>query len=85
MWLRIIERVYAVATIVSLFMAWTLGGGAIEGAGKQPEDEGLDLFDVRSRRSEQREIAQGLMYAVYVHAALHHVFSEHLLIRSSKR
>ena len=61
-------------------MAWTLRRAQLKGQGKQPRTRALDGLTYEVADLNTAEFPKETYDAVYVHAALHHVFHlEHLL------
>ena len=76
----VIERVLRRSDYCQLIHGVDVAEGAIEGARKAAEDEGLDGLTYEVADLNTAKLPKETYDAVYVHAALHHVFQlEHLL------
>jgi|KBSMisStandDraft_5_1062788.scaffolds.fasta_scaffold65195_2 SAM-dependent methyltransferase len=76
----VIERVLRRADYCQLIHGVDVAEGAIEGARKAAHDEGLDGLTYEVADLNTAKLPKETYDAVYVHAALHHVFQlEHLL------
>ena len=76
----VIERVLRRSDYCQLIHGVDVAEGAIEGARKAAEDEGLDGLTYQVADLNTAKLPKETYDAVYVHAALHHVFQlEHLL------
>jgi 2-polyprenyl-3-methyl-5-hydroxy-6-metoxy-1,4-benzoquinol methylase len=76
----VIERVLRRSDYCQLIHGVDVAEGAIEGARKAAQDEGLDGLTYEVADLNTANLPKDTYDAVYVHAALHHVFQlEHLL------
>src|SRR5215471_1009908 len=76
----VIERVLRRSDYCQLIHGVDVAEGAIEGARKAAQDEGLDGLTYEVADLNTATLPEKTYDAVYVHAALHHVFQlEHLL------
>jgi 2-polyprenyl-3-methyl-5-hydroxy-6-metoxy-1,4-benzoquinol methylase len=76
----VIERVLRRSDYCQLIHGVDVAEGAIEGARKAAQDEGLDGLTYEVADLNTAKLPKETYDAVYVHAALHHVFQlEHLL------
>src|SRR5215475_2413281 len=76
----VIERVLRRCDFCQLIHGVDVAEGAIEGARKAAQDEGLDGLTYEVADLNTATLPEKTYDAVYVHAALHHVFQlEHLL------
>ena len=76
----VIERVLRRCDYCQLIHGVDVAEGAIEGARKAAQDEGLDGLTYEVADLNTAKLPKETYDAVYVHAALHHVFQlEHLL------
>jgi 2-polyprenyl-3-methyl-5-hydroxy-6-metoxy-1,4-benzoquinol methylase len=76
----VIERVLRRSDYCQLIHGVDVAEGAIEGARKAAHDEGLDGLTYEVADLNTAKLPKETYDAVYVHAALHHVFQlEHLL------
>ena len=76
----VIERVLRRSDFCQLIHGVDVAEGAIEGARKAAQDEGLDGLTYEVADLNTATLPEKTYDAVYVHAALHHVFQlEHLL------
>jgi ubiquinone/menaquinone biosynthesis C-methylase UbiE len=76
----VIERVLRRSDYCQLIHGVDVAEGAIEGARKAAQDEGLDGLTYEVADLNTARLPKETYDAVYVHAALHHVFQlEHLL------
>jgi 2-polyprenyl-3-methyl-5-hydroxy-6-metoxy-1,4-benzoquinol methylase len=76
----VIERVLRRSGYCHLIHGVDVAAGAIEGAKKAAQDEGLDGLTYEVADLNTAKLPKETYDAVYVHAALHHVFQlEHLL------
>jgi SAM-dependent methyltransferase len=76
----VIERVLRRSDYCQLIHGLDVAEGAIEGARKAAQDEGLDGLTYEVADLNTATLPKETYDAVYVHAALHHVFQlEHLL------
>jgi ubiquinone/menaquinone biosynthesis C-methylase UbiE len=76
----VIERVLRRSDSCQLIHGVDVAEGAIEGARKAAQDEGLDGLTYEVADLNTSKLPKETYDAVYVHAALHHVFQlEHLL------
>src|SRR6476620_217459 len=76
----VIERVLRRCDYCQLIHGVDVAEGAIEGARKAAQDEGLDGLTYEVADLNSAKLPKETYDAVYVHAALHHVFQlEHLL------
>ena len=82
----VIERVLRRSDYCQLIHGVDVAEGAIEGARKAAEDEGLDGLTYEVADLNTAKLPKETYDAVYVHAALHHVFQlEHLLDQIKQR
>jgi SAM-dependent methyltransferase len=76
----VIERVLRRCDYCQLIHGVDVAAGAIEGARKAAQDEGLDGLTYEVADLNTAKLPKETYDAVYIHAALHHVFQlEHLL------
>ena len=76
----VIERVLRSSDSCQLIHGVDVAEGAIEGARKAAQDEGLDGLTYEVADLNTAKLPKETYDAVYVHAALHHVFQlEHVL------
>ena len=76
----VIERVLRSSDYCQLIHGVDVAEGAIEGARKAAQDEGLDGLTYEVADLNTAKLPKETYDAVYVHAALHHVFQlEHVL------
>ena len=77
----VIERVLRRSDACQLIHGLDVAEGAIQGARKAAQDEGLDGLTYEVADLNTATLPKETYDAVYVHAALHHVFQlEHLLL-----